>query len=233
MQRSLSAWVLLRPRGVGGGTLSKPRCCGVDGGHLPGRLSYQALSAGHPPSPGTSFPEGQVDSLLSIISSQRERFRARNQELEGVGGVGRAAGGGCGTHGLELDAFMTCREFIISAAQAAPQRAREKYLLLLGGAKPPPARRGCSRSRTGPNPCRLPGVRGHRAQRSGAPYKKHVGNVVWGKKPTALQTEVQLKMTSSKQRFGCAAPVGARSQPKATRAEAAAAHAHPWRDQVP
>uniref|UniRef100_A0A8C2TDV4 Protein CASP n=1 Tax=Coturnix japonica TaxID=93934 RepID=A0A8C2TDV4_COTJA len=29
------------------------------------------------------FPEGQVDSLLSIISSQRERFRARNQELEG------------------------------------------------------------------------------------------------------------------------------------------------------
>ncbi|KAM6157219.1 protein CASP isoform 10-T10 [Erethizon dorsatum] len=29
-----------------------------------------------------SLPEGQVDSLLSIISSQRERFRARNQELE-------------------------------------------------------------------------------------------------------------------------------------------------------
>ncbi|XP_076996972.1 protein CASP isoform X6 [Tamandua tetradactyla] len=28
------------------------------------------------------LPEGQVDSLLSIISSQRERFRARNQELE-------------------------------------------------------------------------------------------------------------------------------------------------------
>uniref|UniRef100_A0A8C4JN33 CASP C-terminal domain-containing protein n=1 Tax=Dromaius novaehollandiae TaxID=8790 RepID=A0A8C4JN33_DRONO len=26
---------------------------------------------------------GQMDSLLSIISSQRERFRARNQELEG------------------------------------------------------------------------------------------------------------------------------------------------------
>ncbi|XP_045629790.1 protein CASP isoform X5 [Ursus americanus] len=33
------------------------------------------------PSSGT-LPEGQVDSLLSIISSQRERFRARNQELE-------------------------------------------------------------------------------------------------------------------------------------------------------
>ncbi|GAB0198149.1 protein CASP [Grus japonensis] len=42
-----------------------------------------ALFYGHTPSPGTSFPEGQVDSLLSIISSQRERFRARNQELEG------------------------------------------------------------------------------------------------------------------------------------------------------
>ncbi|XP_071621325.1 protein CASP isoform X10 [Heliangelus exortis] len=42
-----------------------------------------ALFYGHPQSPGTSFPEGQVDSLLSIISSQRERFRARNQELEG------------------------------------------------------------------------------------------------------------------------------------------------------
>ncbi|XP_077150552.1 protein CASP isoform X3 [Ranitomeya variabilis] len=28
------------------------------------------------------IPEGQMDSLLSIISSQRERFRARNQELE-------------------------------------------------------------------------------------------------------------------------------------------------------
>uniref|UniRef100_A0A8D2DGC9 Protein CASP n=1 Tax=Sciurus vulgaris TaxID=55149 RepID=A0A8D2DGC9_SCIVU len=34
-----------------------------------------------PPASGT-LPEGQVDSLLSIISSQRERFRARNQELE-------------------------------------------------------------------------------------------------------------------------------------------------------
>nr|XP_025963103.1 protein CASP-like [Dromaius novaehollandiae] len=42
-----------------------------------------ALFYGHPPSPSASFPEGQMDSLLSIISSQRERFRARNQELEG------------------------------------------------------------------------------------------------------------------------------------------------------
>ncbi|NWS52924.1 CASP protein, partial [Chunga burmeisteri] len=38
----------------------------------------------HPPSPGTSFPEGQVDSLLSIISSFFLFFLARNQELEGV-----------------------------------------------------------------------------------------------------------------------------------------------------
>ena len=35
------------------------------------------------PTSGT-LPEGQVDSLLSIISSQRERFRTRNQELEAV-----------------------------------------------------------------------------------------------------------------------------------------------------
>lgn len=41
--------------------------------------------------PGAPFPEGQVDSLLSIISSQRERFRARNQELEGVRGEGTVA----------------------------------------------------------------------------------------------------------------------------------------------
>lgn len=33
-------------------------------------------------SANTPIPEGQMDSLLSIISSQRERFRARNQELE-------------------------------------------------------------------------------------------------------------------------------------------------------
>uniref|UniRef100_A0A8C5M782 Protein CASP n=1 Tax=Leptobrachium leishanense TaxID=445787 RepID=A0A8C5M782_9ANUR len=33
-------------------------------------------------SASTPLPDGQMDSLLSIISSQRERFRARNQELE-------------------------------------------------------------------------------------------------------------------------------------------------------
>ncbi|XP_066490915.1 protein CASP isoform X1 [Tiliqua scincoides] len=41
-----------------------------------------ALFYGYPPSPSAQLPEGQMDSLLSIISSQRERFRARNHELE-------------------------------------------------------------------------------------------------------------------------------------------------------
>lgn len=35
-------------------------------------------------SPHAELPQGQMDSLLSIISSQRERFRSRNQELEAV-----------------------------------------------------------------------------------------------------------------------------------------------------
>lgn len=35
-------------------------------------------------SPHPELPQGQMDSLLSIISSQRERFRSRNQELEAV-----------------------------------------------------------------------------------------------------------------------------------------------------
>lgn len=34
--------------------------------------------------PQPELPQGQMDSLLSIISSQRERFRSRNQELEAV-----------------------------------------------------------------------------------------------------------------------------------------------------
>ncbi|XP_072834385.2 protein CASP isoform X9 [Pogona vitticeps] len=41
-----------------------------------------ALFYGYPPSPANQIPESQMDSLLSIISSQRERFRARNHELE-------------------------------------------------------------------------------------------------------------------------------------------------------
>ncbi|XP_060223882.1 protein CASP isoform X8 [Meriones unguiculatus] len=41
-----------------------------------------ALFYGSSLSTSGTLPEGQVDSLLSIISSQRERFRTRNQELE-------------------------------------------------------------------------------------------------------------------------------------------------------
>uniref|UniRef100_A0A6I8SFC9 Protein CASP n=1 Tax=Xenopus tropicalis TaxID=8364 RepID=A0A6I8SFC9_XENTR len=42
-----------------------------------------ALFYGYPANTASApLPEGQMDSLLSIISSQRERFRARNQELE-------------------------------------------------------------------------------------------------------------------------------------------------------
>uniref|UniRef100_A0A3B4Y650 Protein CASP n=1 Tax=Seriola lalandi dorsalis TaxID=1841481 RepID=A0A3B4Y650_SERLL len=39
-----------------------------------------AMFAGVTPHP--ELPQGQMDSLLSIISSQRERYRSRNQELE-------------------------------------------------------------------------------------------------------------------------------------------------------
>ncbi|CAL8353558.1 unnamed protein product [Lota lota] len=41
-----------------------------------------AMFTGSGVSPHTELPQGQMDSLLSIISSQRERFRSRNQELE-------------------------------------------------------------------------------------------------------------------------------------------------------
>ncbi|KAM8853865.1 cut-like homeobox 1b isoform 4-T4 [Synchiropus picturatus] len=41
-----------------------------------------AMFAGPGVSPTPELPQGQMDSLLSIISSQRERFRSRNQELE-------------------------------------------------------------------------------------------------------------------------------------------------------
>uniref|UniRef100_A0AAR2LFC0 Protein CASP n=1 Tax=Pygocentrus nattereri TaxID=42514 RepID=A0AAR2LFC0_PYGNA len=43
-----------------------------------------ALFSGMGSSSQAELPQGQMDSLLSIISSQRERFRARNQELEAV-----------------------------------------------------------------------------------------------------------------------------------------------------
>uniref|UniRef100_A0A673B6D6 Protein CASP n=1 Tax=Sphaeramia orbicularis TaxID=375764 RepID=A0A673B6D6_9TELE len=41
-----------------------------------------AMFTGSSVSPHPELPQGQMDSLLSIISSQRERFRSRNQELE-------------------------------------------------------------------------------------------------------------------------------------------------------
>ncbi|KAM7413035.1 hypothetical protein PAMA_020423 [Pampus argenteus] len=41
-----------------------------------------AMFAGSSVIPHPELPQGQMDSLLSIISSQRERFRSRNQELE-------------------------------------------------------------------------------------------------------------------------------------------------------
>ncbi|XP_045928923.1 cut-like homeobox 1b isoform X4 [Micropterus dolomieu] len=41
-----------------------------------------AMFTGSGVSPHSELPQGQMDSLLSIISSQRERFRSRNQELE-------------------------------------------------------------------------------------------------------------------------------------------------------
>uniref|UniRef100_A0A3P9LQC6 Protein CASP n=1 Tax=Oryzias latipes TaxID=8090 RepID=A0A3P9LQC6_ORYLA len=41
-----------------------------------------ASFAGSGVSLNTELPQGQMDSLLAIISSQRERFRSRNQELE-------------------------------------------------------------------------------------------------------------------------------------------------------
>lgn len=181
----LSAPEVPRCWGGGGGRPRAIRICfGVDGGHLLGHLSYQALSAGHPPSPGTSFPEGQVDSLLSIISSQRERFRARNQELEGVGGVGRVAGGagaGC---------FYGLRGIYHQPNAGSANASKRKTSSAVSGTKGPPnpsvLLQFKDRSKP-PLPCRC-------AWGS----KRHIGNVVWGKNPIALQTEVQLKMTSSK-----------------------------------
>ncbi len=47
-------------------------------------MYFNLFSAGSGVSPHPELPQGQMDSLLSIISSQRERFRSRNQELEAV-----------------------------------------------------------------------------------------------------------------------------------------------------
>uniref|UniRef100_A0A671VIK7 Protein CASP n=1 Tax=Sparus aurata TaxID=8175 RepID=A0A671VIK7_SPAAU len=53
-------------------------------GNIPEPIK-EATAILHPSSgvgPQPELPQGQMDSLLSIISSQRERFRSRNQELE-------------------------------------------------------------------------------------------------------------------------------------------------------
>lgn len=55
---------------------------GSDFWHL--RVVLSVSSSGSGVSPHPELPQGQMDSLLSIISSQRERFRSRNQELEAV-----------------------------------------------------------------------------------------------------------------------------------------------------
>ncbi|MBN3308993.1 CASP protein, partial [Amia calva] len=66
-------------------SLQRPDAEGADFSHLeiPEPIKEAtALFSGVAVSPQVDFPQGQMDSLLSIISSQRERFRARNQELE-------------------------------------------------------------------------------------------------------------------------------------------------------
>uniref|UniRef100_A0A8C9WPZ3 Protein CASP n=1 Tax=Scleropages formosus TaxID=113540 RepID=A0A8C9WPZ3_SCLFO len=67
-------------------SLPRPDAEGADFGNL-GKIpepikEATALFPGKSVTPQAELPQGQMDSLLSIISSQRERFRARNQELE-------------------------------------------------------------------------------------------------------------------------------------------------------
>ncbi|XP_048017129.1 cut-like homeobox 1b isoform X2 [Megalobrama amblycephala] len=66
-------------------TMSRPDAEGADSSAVivPEPIKEAtALFSGAGGSPHTDLPQGQMDSLLSIISSQRERFRLRNQELE-------------------------------------------------------------------------------------------------------------------------------------------------------
>ncbi|KAG5837655.1 hypothetical protein ANANG_G00241750 [Anguilla anguilla] len=67
-------------------SLPRPDAEGADFHHLeriPEPIKEAtALFSGVPAAPQVDLPQGQMDSLLSIISSQRERFRSRNQELE-------------------------------------------------------------------------------------------------------------------------------------------------------
>ncbi|XP_016368009.1 protein CASP-like [Sinocyclocheilus rhinocerous] len=66
-------------------TMSRPDAEGADSSvvSIPEPIKEAtALFSGVGGSPQTDLPQGQMDSLLSIISSQRERYRSRNQELE-------------------------------------------------------------------------------------------------------------------------------------------------------
>uniref|UniRef100_UPI003B63F70D protein CASP-like isoform X6 n=1 Tax=Chiloscyllium punctatum TaxID=137246 RepID=UPI003B63F70D len=66
-------------------SLQRPDTEGADlsnMGKIPEPIKEATALFGSGPFPTSELPQGQMDSLLSIISSQRERFRARNQELE-------------------------------------------------------------------------------------------------------------------------------------------------------
>ncbi|XP_056296495.1 cut-like homeobox 1b isoform X3 [Pseudoliparis swirei] len=66
--------------------LPRPDADGSEVGNMeniPGPIKEaSAMFTGSGMGPHPELPQGQMDSLLSIISSQRERFRSRNQELE-------------------------------------------------------------------------------------------------------------------------------------------------------
>uniref|UniRef100_A0A672F8N0 Protein CASP n=1 Tax=Salarias fasciatus TaxID=181472 RepID=A0A672F8N0_SALFA len=53
-----------------------------DMGNIPEPIKEATAMFSSGPTSHPELPQGQMDSLLSIISSQRERFRSRNQELE-------------------------------------------------------------------------------------------------------------------------------------------------------
>ncbi|XP_049582531.1 cut-like homeobox 1b isoform X3 [Syngnathus scovelli] len=64
-------------------SLSRPGADGAEVINIPDPVKEAtAMFADSGLSVHTEVPQGQMDSLLSIISSQRERFRSRNQELE-------------------------------------------------------------------------------------------------------------------------------------------------------
>nr|XP_054511672.1 protein CASP isoform X3 [Pan troglodytes] len=67
-----------------------------------------------------ALPEGQVDSLLSIISSQRERFCARNQELEA----------GSGSDDTELRYSSQYEEHLDPFSSFSKRERQRKYLSL-------------------------------------------------------------------------------------------------------